>query len=56
MAALRLNFAAVTSGVTTVDVPKDNTKAAAYAPPRTVSKEISAMPATQEVTSAEQAK
>ena len=55
-AALKVYLAAVTCGVTAVDVPSDNTKAAAYAAPERVSKEISAMPATQLEVSAEQAK
>ena len=53
-AALKVYLAAVTCGVTSVDVPNDNTKAAAYFAPERVSKEISAMPATQVEASAEQ--
>ena len=56
MPALRLVFAAVIAGVAAVVAPKDITKAAAYDAPRTVSIEISAMPAAQEVLSAEQAR
>ena len=56
MPALRLVFAALIAGVAAVLVPADIKKAAPYDAPRIISIEISAMPAAQEVLSAEQAR
>ena len=56
MAFLRFAFAAATAGVAAEAVPRDATRAAAYAAPDKVSKVISAMVVAQDNPSAEQAK
>ena len=56
MPALMVVFAPLTAGVAVVLAPADIKKAVAYATPKIVSIDISAMPAAQEPLSVEQAR